>query len=810
MKKILLVALLCILLADVYGTIIISGTGPQCMDKTYHISVPSLLINEYDEYYHDLSFENSSLFIMTPGEPMLPKIVTTLELPFGVHNIKVEVKPGRIQETVIEKEIRFAPAPVSLFPGGGGSSSQDKNKDIYSSNDLYPSSWYHYDVGCGLNSHNQHVTYLNLEFFPVRYRPLQDTLHVAQEADIVVTYDKPSCNPFPATSAYDLVIITPPDFSDSLQSLVDHKNAHDMQTLLKTTEDIYAEYTGVDNPEKIKYFIKDAIEEWGITYVLLVGGLKSSLLARPRDDTNQGTRDWHVPVRYNNLFDNPEHPLSEDTIHDPGVISDLYYADIYKEGGLFEDWDPNGDGIFAAWSRPGAENDTGLDLYPDVYLGRLACRNRREVENLVEKIITYESQPADPSWFKKIVVISGDGFLDQEDLDIQWDVQGLSSGEYTIYAQSIDGAGMPGPLDIVQVTVDQSKDTSVSFNHDDYLKVQEYPFPAIAEITSPSDGDILGNADYFYQPTETEAYCNAFTGWADVNYTNGIMHIRGKSYDPKPYGNITDIHVWIKNSDGSIVFSEWRNGTEMYYEGEWVTGGECLQGQGGALYYMPDDFEEIILWASNGKLTGQSDVIETLNEGCGFAFFSGHGSPGSWGDHYPGVPGNRQHGSFTGLVNLAFFPPVFPMDTLTNTDKPFICVVGGCHNSQFNVSLAWSMLDLFNIKSMWTFGMPTPECWSWWLTRLPERGAIATIGNTGLGYGILGKDCTIGGFDGWISKEFFRQYAEENHTILGDAYGQTLISYVTCYDLEEDDHVKSVEQWVLLGDPSLKIGGYTE
>ena len=84
---------------------------------------------------------------------------------------------------------------------------------------------------------------------------------------------------------------------------------------------------------------------------------------------------------------------------------------------------------------------------------------------------------------------------------------------------------MPGPLDIVQVTVDQSKDTSVSFNHDDYLKVQEYPFPAIAEITSPSDGDILGNADYFYQPTETEAYCNAFTGWADVNYTNGIMPV---------------------------------------------------------------------------------------------------------------------------------------------------------------------------------------------------------------------------------------------------------------------------------------------
>lgn len=810
MKKIFPLTLVCILLTTVFGTVIISGIGSQEIDKTYHISVPPLLINEYDEYYHDLSFGNSSTFLMTPGEPMLPKIVTTLELPFGIKNIEVDVKPGLIQEKVIEKEIRFSPTPISLLPGTGGDVSQHKNKDVYASNDPYPSSWYRYDVGCGLNSYNQRVTYLTIQFFPVRYRPLEGTLYVAQETDIAITYDKPSCNPFPFTSVYDLVIIAPPDFSTPLQSLVDHKNAHDIQTLLKTTEEIYAEYSGVDNPEKIKYFIKDAIEKWGITYVLLVGGLKSPFLAKPRDDPNQGTRDWHVPVRYNNLYDNPEHPLSEDTIHDPGVISDLYYADIYKEGGLFEDWDPNGDGIFAAWSRPGTENDTGLDLYPDVYLGRLACRNRREVENLVEKIITYESQPADPSWFNKIVVISGDGFLDQEDLDIQWDVTNLSSGEYIIYAQSIDGEHMPGPLDIVQVTIDQSTGTSLSFNHDDHLKIDEYPFPAIAEITSPSNGDILGNTDYFYQPTEGEAYGNEFTGWADVNYTNGIMHIRGKSYDPKPYGNITDFHIWIKNSDGDIVFSEWRNGTEMYYEGEWVTGGQSLQGQGGALYYMPDDFEEIILWTSNGKLTGQADVLETLNEGCGFAFFSGHGSPGSWGDHYPGVPGNRQHGSVTGLVNLAFFPPIFPMDKLTNTDKPFICIVGGCHNSQFNVSLAWSMLDLFNIKSMWTFGMPTPECWSWWLTRLPERGAIATIGNTGLGYGILGKDCTIGGFDGWISKEFFRQYAEENHGILGDAYGQTIISYVTSYDLGEDDHVKSVEQWALLGDPSLKIGGYTD
>lgn len=79
---------------------------------------------------------------------------------------------------------------------------------------------------------------------------------------------------------------------------------------------------------------------------------------------------------------------------------------------------------------------------------------------------------------------------------------------------------------------------------------------------------------------------------------------------------------------------------------------------------------------------------------------------------------------------------------------------------------------------MWTHGNPVPECFSWYLIKLPHRGAIATIGNTGLGYGILGKDCTIGGLDGGICIEFFKQYGTEGHHILGDAYTQTLRSYV--------------------------------
>jgi hypothetical protein len=75
-----------------------------------------------------------------------------------------------------------------------------------------------------------------------------------------------------STDQYDMVIIAPNGFSDELQPLIDHKNAINLSTTIKTIEDIYLEYPGRDKSEQIKYFIKDALDQWNITFVLLVGG----------------------------------------------------------------------------------------------------------------------------------------------------------------------------------------------------------------------------------------------------------------------------------------------------------------------------------------------------------------------------------------------------------------------------------------------------------------------------------------------------------------------------------------------------------
>ena len=828
MKKITILLIVGILVSSAIGAAGTKINQESTVSLSEHITTPPIQTRSVNnEGYLLIELSGTSTFQTTAGQPQLPKIVHTVEIPFGATDISVSLTPLDITTQHIEQEIKPATQMLPLTPEYQSIAAHTIMKDekIYAMTAPYPETWYTITTGVGLNKNNQHVTFVSIHYYPIRYTPATGTLHIANAADVTITYTAPTHTPFPVNAAYNLVIIAPKSFEKALQPLIDHKNSHGVATVLKTTEDIYNEFTGVDKPEQIKYFIKYAIETWGIEYVLLVGGLKNMFFAKPRDDANQGSKSWHVPVRYTNLFDDPKFPLTaEITYFDPGVISDLYYADIYENGGNFSSWDPNGDGVFAAWGKPGVENDTGLDLYPDVALGRLACVSVAEVRTVVKKIITYETTTYGSEWFKKMTVISGDGFLDQKDLNIQWDTTGLPTGAYTIYAQSSNPSAEYGPIETINVTVDKTKETNLTFNHNDNLRINHYPGLPIAEIVTVSEGNVLGNTDFTYVPNDGEAYCNEFYFWANMSYLDEVLTIRGKSYDPKPYGNLSSIRVWIKNSTDDIVFEDWRNNTEMYYEGEYTTGEQALLGRGGALYYMPEEFQRDIIWASNGKYTGEQDVINAWNEGAGFIFLSGHGSPNVWADHYPGIPGNRKYGSITGLEVTTLRPwppyftkPIFPMDTIRNGEKLPIAVIGGCHNSQFNISMMYGLLDgmiylLPNFPKihMWCYGTPVPEAFSWRLVRNPHGGAIATMGNTGLGYGMPGVDLTTGGGDGWITIEFFKQYGAEGLDILGQAYQQTLTSYVNTFDMTDlaAGHPKSVQQWVLLGDPSLKIGGY--
>ncbi len=770
---------------------------------TYAIqfSQPSIV----EENYAEIKLKECNSWLAKPGYPLLPKLVKVFELPFNARDIKVNVEIKNVTMKSISKQVLPSPPRARL---SDGKIVEGKEKSsVYDSNEAFPQAWYDYHVGVGLNGYGERVIFVVVHIFPVRYIGKENELMVAEKAKVSIDYDVDKNN---FISQYQLLIIAPPEFKDALQPLVDHKNKIGIATILKTTDEIYSSYNGRDEPEKIKYAIKDAIEQYGIKYVLLVGGLKSKIYAKPRDNTNAGIKGWYVPVRYSNW-----RYWEGD---DPGFITDLYYADVYKyEDGkvVFDDWDSNGNGIFGEWKTTVKDE---IDMYPDVYVGRLACRNVKEVQDMVSKIIKYESEDKS-KWFYRMIGISGDGFLDQQDLNIEWDVRNVPDGSYTLYAQSTNDEGEAGPVDVTHFAIDHNAKTKLTFNHDDY-KIAElqngYPAPPIAKIVSISNGDVVGKDDYEYSPSEREAYLNSYLHWADVEYKNGILHIRGKSYDPKLYGDYTNIHVWITDSNGNVVFEAWRNNTIQIAEGDWTVGARLLHGRGGAFYYMPDSFEKVFLSTANGNFTGKQDVVDALSEGAGFVFFSGHGSPGVWANHYPGIPGNRQHAEIIGLsVSDLDGAPHFPMDALSNEGKPFVCVIGGCHNSQFNVSIAMTLIDWFNKHYMNTYGYPVPECFSWYMVKLPDKGAIASIGNTGYGYGNLGEWCVVGGVDNWITSEFFRVYAKgEALPVLGNVYEAAITNYITHFhefvlpDVHEGwdpGDLKTIEQWVLLGDPSLQL-----
>ena len=249
----------------------------ETITETIEIDVSSIKIEDSGKKYIEVSLDNEELYLMNPGQPMIPRILTTYELPFGAKNIEIKAVPVDIQEMDISKKIVPSPTPLPLSENAELIGNPTIDMTIYNCNELYPHDWCGYHVGVGLNSKAKRVTHLIVNSFPLRYNPVTGKIFLANKINIEIKYDNPALDIFTKESIYDLVIITPAKFSSEVQRLVDHKNLFGMNTTYKTTESIYEEYPFTayrDNAEKIKFFIKDAIEEWGITYVLLFGGLK--------------------------------------------------------------------------------------------------------------------------------------------------------------------------------------------------------------------------------------------------------------------------------------------------------------------------------------------------------------------------------------------------------------------------------------------------------------------------------------------------------------------------------------------------------
>ena len=87
-----------------------------------------------------------------------------------------------------------------------------------------------------------------------------------------------------------------------------------------------------------------------------------------------------------------------------------------------------------------------------------------------------------------------------------------------------------------------------------------------------------------------------------------------------------------------------------------------------------------------------------------------------------------------------------------------------------------------------------------------EQGGILESPDINTGYG---------GIE-WLDIHFFEQYGQQNIRILGEAWGTTIASFLDNNPIDWNDAsingtalvAKNAKQWLLIGDPSLRIGGY--
>ena len=157
---------------------------------------------------------------------------------------------------------------------------------------------------------------------------------------------------------HEYVIVTDTNFVSTFQALAEWKTQKGVPAKIVTTQWIYSQYTGYDNAEKVRSFIKDAYQSWGTIWVLLGG------------DTNvvPDRAAWAMDCEAGMMPDENE------------IRCDLYFSDLDGT------WDVDGDHIYG-------EVEDSIDLYPDVFVGRASCSDVTKAQALVNKLLTYEKNP---------------------------------------------------------------------------------------------------------------------------------------------------------------------------------------------------------------------------------------------------------------------------------------------------------------------------------------------------------------------------------------------------------------------------------
>jgi len=197
---------------------------------------------------------------------------------------------------------------------------------------------------------------------------------------------------------------------------------------------------------------------------------------------------------------------------------------------------------------------------------------------------------------------------------------------------------------------------------------------------------------------------------------------------------------------------------------------------------MMINFTKVKLYESLGNLKPRF-INKELNDGAGFFLFFAHG----------------RH------MAIANYHKLF-IKGLHNADKLFIAFLGGCYNAQIDASIHGLFKEFGLLKFdrfLQILGINTNKlqtCIAWEFLKHKNGGSIASVGATRMGNLIL--DDPPSGFGGLLIIKFFESF--KPGIAFSDMYKHAISSFI---DDTWKDYV-TLQEVILLGDPSLKIGGY--
>jgi len=372
---------------------------------------PSELTFSTRNGYNVVSFKGRH-YTNTVGSPQIPVKTLSFLVPIDQKVSSIVINNTTIQQLSGSYNIYPAQTPIPTNRAVASAGFDNPNPSVYNSANPYPGITYSVrSDGYPLGYHVVTINFYPLQFIPASrilnlYTSINFTIVYANNTDNALRPNRQSAYSNNLTKAYirgmvanpndmntvpggarqvvssptaasapvqnirgmspanlnsipDYIIITRSDLVSSFQTLANWKTQKGVNTLIVKTDGsdgIYANYSGYDNAEKIRNYLKDVYVNFGSSYVLLGG------------DVNDASGAELIPARMTPvIFSDQSHPTN------------YYYATVNGN------WNGNGNNVFGEDSEL-----TPAEMSMAFLVGRAPVHSTSEVTSFTNKILGYE------------------------------------------------------------------------------------------------------------------------------------------------------------------------------------------------------------------------------------------------------------------------------------------------------------------------------------------------------------------------------------------------------------------------------------